>query len=164
MAEIVRSVLADKGFVRWSVVCLLLVVMSLWIQDQTNFISLAGGWPPLIALRDLSGMVVVVAYILGGVGIGVLSSVVGARLFRSPSRIMSPREYVRNGLCVFSFIIGFVVILGVMGLLMAVVGSSGPASYVVVLLGLETTLFVAMARWRSWRGRGDWRKYGDEMG
>lgn len=85
MAEIVRSVLADKGFVRWSVVCLLLVVMSLWIQDQTNFISLADGWPPLIALEVLSGLVVDAAHILGGVGIGVFSSVTGARFFRAPS-------------------------------------------------------------------------------
>ena len=106
-------------------------------------------------------MVVVVAYILGGVGIGVLSSVVGARLFRSPSRIMSPREYARNGLSAFSFIIGFIATLIVLGLMMAVVGSTGPASYVVALLGLEATLFVAMMQWRRQRSRGHWRSCGE---
>ena len=42
MAEIVKSALADRAFVRWSVACLLLVAVSWWIQDQTNFISLSG--------------------------------------------------------------------------------------------------------------------------
>ena len=161
MAEIVRTALADKAFVRWSAACLLLVALSWWIQDQTNFISLAGGWPPLTALQVLSRMVLDTARILGYLGIGFWSWFAGATVFRAPSRILSPRQYVRNGLSAFSFIIGFVVTLTVMGLMTAVVGSSGPASYVVELLGLEATLFVAMARWRRWRSSGDWFSWGD---
>ena len=153
MTEIVSSALADKGFVRWSVACLLLIALSWWIQDQLNFISLAGGWPPLTALQVLSAMVLDTAHIIGGVGVGIWGWVAGATVFRSPSRIMSPRAYVRNGLSAFSFIIGLVVILGVMGLLMAAVGSSGPFSYVVVLLGLEATLFAGTTRWRRQRNR-----------
>ena len=156
MAEIVRSVLADKGFVRWSYACLVLVALSWWIQDQLNFVSLSSGWPPLTALQVLSGMVLYTARILGYVGIGIWGWVAGATVFRSPSRIMSPRAYVRNGLSAFSFIIGFVMTLAVIGLMTAVVGSSGSASYVVVLLGLETTLLVAIAQCRRWRSKGHW--------
>ena len=153
MAEIVRSVLADKGFVRWSYACLVLVALSWWIQDQLNFVSLSSGWPPLTALQVLSGMVLYTARILGYVGIGIWGWVAGATVFRSPSRIMSPRAYVRNGLSAFSFIIGFVMTLAVIGLMTAVVGSSGSASYVVVLLGLEATLFAGTTRWRRQRNR-----------
>ncbi len=161
MAEIVRTALADKAFVRWSVACLLLIALSWWIQDQTKFIPLANGWPPLTALQVLSRIVLDTARILGYLGIGIWSWVAGATVFRSPSRILSPREYVRNGLSTFSFIITFVMTLAVMGLMMAAVGSSGPASYVVALLGLEATLFVAMARWRRWRSRNHWCSCGD---
>ena len=142
---------------------LLLIVLSWWIQDQTNFISLSGGWPPLTALQVLSGMVLDTARILGYLGIGFWSWVAGATVFRAPSRILSPRAYMRNGLSAFWFIFGFIVTLIVLGLMMAVVGSSGTASYVVAILGLEATLFVVMARWRRWKGRGDWCKYGDKM-
>ncbi len=161
MAEIVRTALADKAFVRWSASCLLLIALSWWMQDQTNFISLAGGWPPLTALQVLSRMVLDTARIMAYLGIGFWSWVAGATVFRSPSRILSPRAYVRNGLSAFPFIIGFVVTLTVMGLMTAVVGSSGPASYVVGLLGLEATLFVVMARWRRWRSRNHWCSCGD---
>ena len=163
MAEIVRSALADKGFVRWSVACLLLIALSWWIQDQTNFIPLAGGWPPLTALQVLSRIVLDTARIMGYLGIGVWSWVAGATVVRSPSRIMSPRAYVRDGLSALSFIIGFIVTFIVLGLMMAVVGGSDPASYVVELLGLDATLFVAMARWRRQRSRGHWRSYGDSV-
>ena len=161
MAEIVRSMLEDRAFVRWSVACLLLVAVSWWIQDQTNFISLSGGWPPLTALQVLSAMVLDTAHIIGGVGVGIWGWVAGATVFRSPSRIMSPREYVRNGLSAFSLIIGFIATLIVLGLMMAVVGSTGPASYVVALLSLEATLFVAMAQWRRWRSRSHWCSCGE---
>ena len=161
MAEIVRSALADKGFVRWSVACLLLIALSWWIQDQTSFISLSGGWAPLTALQVLSRIVLDTARILAYLGIGFWSWVAGATAFRSPSRILSPREYVRNGLSTFSFIIAFVVTLAATGLMTAVVGSSGPASYVVALLSLEASLFVAMVRWRRWRGRGGWCSWGE---
>lgn len=163
MAEIVRTVLADRGFVRWSVACLLLVALSWWIQDQTNFVSLADGWPPLSALQVLTRMVLDAARILGYLGIGVWSWVAGATVFRSPSRIMSPREYVRNGLSALSFIIGVIVTFIVLGLMMAIVGSSGTASYVVELLGVEVAVFVAMARWRRQRSRGHLRSCGESV-
>lgn len=161
MAEIVRTVLADKGFVRWSVACILLVALSWWLQDQTDFISLSGGWPPLTALQVLTGMVLDTTHILGYVGIGIWSWIAGATVFRTPSRIMSPREYVRNGLSAFSFIFGFIVTLIVLGLMMAIVGGSDPASYVVVFLGLEVVLYFARARWRRRKSRGIWCSCGD---
>ena len=147
MGEIIREALADRGFVRLSVTCLMVFAVSTWVQDQSHFVGLGSDWPPLTVLRDLTGIVVLVVYVLGGLGLGMISAVVGAWFFRAPSQIMSPREYVRRGLSVFTFILGFVIIFSVLGLMMDIVDSSGLASNVTILTGLETLSYVGWSRW-----------------
>ena len=142
------AVVRPLDFRRQATMIAFVYVTSLWLRSDLRGLG-PGTWPPLILAREMANATIEFSYLLAGLALGMVCSVLGARCFLPPSRIRSPRQYVRNGLSTFSAVMGILVTLGAASALSSVFNLSGAWLALVTLTGTEMTSFVAWRRWRT---------------
>ena len=136
------------SFIRFSLAIALVLAICLWVQyELLPLMPNPNTFFPLLLVSTAARLVLVLAVCAAGAGVGMGCVSISAKCFRNPSRIRSPRPWVRYSMSFLSALAVLVALLATYWFAFTCIDTTGAPSVLALFSGLE---FCEYLLWRQY--------------